>query len=111
MCGIVAVLRRPSGRATPPAEPIVEALDHVIAILRRTHAALGASALTELREAAEMVGAIDRALQGTAGVSCLLSGPGLSVADAVSARTAELDALLAAIENQLDSGDVPFTPD
>src|ERR1035441_179960 len=110
MCGIVAVLRRPSGRATPSAEPIVEALNHVIATLRRTNASLGASAMTDLREAAEMVGAVDRSLRGTAGVSCLLSGPGLSVADAVGARAAELDALLAAIEHQLDSADVPFSP-
>src|SRR5579859_6457878 len=111
MCGIVAVLRRPSGRATPSAAPIIEALDHVVASLRRTNASLGAGALTDLREAAEMVGAVDRSLQGTPGVSCLLSGPGLSVADAVGARATELDALLAAIEYQLDSADVPFSPD
>ena len=64
----------------------------------------------DFREAAEILRAVDRSLQGTAGVSCLLSRPALSVADAVADRAAELESLIAAIENQLDAGDLPFSP-
>jgi glucosamine--fructose-6-phosphate aminotransferase (isomerizing) len=110
MCGIVAVLRRPSGRAIPSAEPIIKALDLVVASLGEAGARLGPSVLVDFREAAETLRAVDRSLQGTAGVSCLLSRPALSVADAVADRAAELESLIAAIENQLDAGDLPFSP-
>src|SRR5438132_5504715 len=110
MCGIIAILRRPSGRSAPPAPPILEALDRAAGALERAAEHPDASASDVLAEAAGTLHAVNRSLMGTPGVACLLSRPDLQVADAVAARVADLDAQVARLEARLDAGVMTLSP-
>jgi glucosamine--fructose-6-phosphate aminotransferase (isomerizing) len=110
MCGIIAVLRRPSGRSAPPAAAILEALDQVVGILGQAADDLSPAASQTLAEAAATLNAVDRSLMGTAGLACLLSSPGLSVAEAVAVRATDLQRRVAHIEARLDGADLPLSP-
>ena len=97
MCGIIAVLGRPSARPAPaPADvldPLAAAAD-----------ALGGSGpeAERLERAAAAVATADRLLSGSPGVRTLLGEPGL--ADEVVRRVEGLEAAAARIEADLDTG-------
>src|SRR3982074_15743 len=79
MCGIIAILRRPSGRTAPPAPAILDALDRVLDTLRTTVPVLVRTGPAPLDEAARNLDGIDRSLRGTAGLAPLPSPPGVPV--------------------------------
>ena len=93
MCGIVAVLRRPSRREPPSGETLVAGLD----------AALAAAAdLTTMADAASAAEAVDSALRGVPGIRALLADAWLPAA--LVSRLDRLDAEVTRVEGWLDSG-------
>src|SRR6516164_4721540 len=101
MCGIIAVLKKPSSRPAPLPDSVLRRLQDVLDRLadgqvERDEATLSAVA-TELES-------IDRDLKGTAGVACLLAEPGLAIGDAVEAGATAIKAGLVTIEARLDAG-------
>jgi glucosamine--fructose-6-phosphate aminotransferase (isomerizing) len=109
MCGIIAIVRRPSGRAAPPSAPTLEALDYVAGRLGQAAEHPDASIGETLAESAATLNAVNRSLTGTAGVACLLSD-GLRVAEAVADRSAVLSGQVERIERRLDAGEVVLLP-
>ncbi|HLY81535.1 MAG TPA: glucosamine-6-phosphate synthase, partial [Acidimicrobiales bacterium] len=105
MCGIIAILKRPSGRETPPAGPIIGTLDEVVAELHAVAMDLGSrhGSPPALEHAASLLDGADVALRGTPGVACLLAEPGLAVAEVVARRLASLEAEIRVIEDRLDA--------
>lgn len=107
MCGIVAVVRRPSER-TPPD------LTELLAELRRASAQLGTAESTPapvdpLHAAAACVEAVDGALRGVAGVRALVADP--AGAEALGSELEAQRARLAAIEARLDADGSAVDPD
>jgi glucosamine--fructose-6-phosphate aminotransferase (isomerizing) len=90
MCGIVAVIRRPSERATPEPRGILDLLEPIPAGL----AGLGLDDLTPEAVSARADGleSADRLLRGVAGVRCLVDSPEL---------TAAVERLLAAVDDEV----------
>ncbi|MEW6152829.1 MAG: SIS domain-containing protein [Actinomycetota bacterium] len=93
MCGIVAVLRRPSRRPPPSGRELTALLDEAVACAGRPGG---------LAEAARQVATADRLLRGVPGVKALLGAPDL--VDAVTQRLSSLEAVVVATEDRLDSG-------
>ena len=110
MCGIIAVLRRPTAWEAPPAGPVIEGLDAQIAALAGAAGRFGPdrATLDRLAGVADHLEDIDARLRGTAGVACLLAGPGSEVADAVADRAAVLEEALRAVEARLDADQGPW---
>lgn len=117
MCGIVAVLRRPSSRLAPDPQSVVRALSAAVVELSRAAAALvprGPAALDGLVAVTEGLEEIDAVLRGVPGLECLL-GPG---AGPDGVRPMELVADLAeqaarqveAMESVIDGALVPLEP-
>jgi glucosamine--fructose-6-phosphate aminotransferase (isomerizing) len=106
MCGIIAVLRRPSDRTPPPPADIRSLLDQAAAAVPTAVDLVSLGQLAEA-EAALLAGAVplneaDRLLRGTPGVQALLGAPAL-----VTGAEALLDDLagtVAKVEALLDSG-------
>ncbi len=102
MCGIVAVLARPSPRGVPSAAAVLEDLAGALACAegaRRDHGVdLGALGI-----AADAVENVDAMLRGPAGAGCLL-GQGGSAVQAVADIAEQADAVLRGIEADLDQG-------
>ncbi len=86
MCGIIAVVRRPSTRTAPTAAELLELLDPVSRLLDADP--LGSN----VGEAAERVGQVDRLLRGVPGVQALLNDRSLF---------ARLENLVTGLESQL----------
>ncbi len=105
MCGIVAVLRRPSSRPAPAAAEVLADLDRVAAELgaeadrlRRPDAA--PTDPERLRAAAGRLQDADRALRGSPGLECLLGAPG--TLDQLSRQAQRTAAAVADLEAELD---------
>ncbi len=94
MCGIVAVVRRPSERSVPDGGRLVAALDDALGLL----ATVDPGALSA---AAERVEAVDAELRGTPGVRCLL-GDRAGI-DTLEHRAEALQHAIDAIEAGLDA--------
>jgi glucosamine--fructose-6-phosphate aminotransferase (isomerizing) len=94
MCGIVAVVRRPSRRAVPDASVLAAGLDEALGLLERADAAT-------LAAAAERVEAVDAALHGTPGVRCLLDDRAGQVA--IEHHAEALRLALDRLEGELDA--------
>jgi glucosamine--fructose-6-phosphate aminotransferase (isomerizing) len=97
MCGIVAVLRQPSGRPVPDPDSVLAALDD-------TERALAGGDLAALRPALSPLQLVAETLRGTPGLACLLRDR--SLVDLVAARTARIGAHLVKLEGDLDRGTV-----
>jgi glutamine---fructose-6-phosphate transaminase (isomerizing) len=95
MCGIVAVVRRPSRRTPPTAGELTAELDACLA-------ALGAG-IDRLDEAADRAERLDGLLHGVAGVRALLGDAELT--DTIRTGAAEVQGRIAAIEANLDAGE------
>ena len=98
MCGIVALLARPSQRPAPSSTEVLALLDAAVA------AANGGSGVQALRATAAPVADADRLLRGVPGVNALVSQPEL--ADAIVARLARLDDYAKAAEAEIEAGRV-----
>ncbi|GIU85610.1 MAG: hypothetical protein KatS3mg009_0125 [Acidimicrobiia bacterium] len=72
MCGIVAVLRRPSDAVPPELAPLLDALDRGLARLRGGDGVPDAAAVAGV---AAGLAEVDRALRGAAGAAALLADP------------------------------------
>ena len=93
MCGIIAVLRRPSGRSPAEASEITPPLAAALAALADPVPDLVAS----VDRAAVLVESVDRLLRGTAGVRALLATPALlpevdRIVGGIDREAARLDA-------------------
>jgi glucosamine--fructose-6-phosphate aminotransferase (isomerizing) len=94
MCGIIAVLRRPSRRQPPNPEILLAAAQAAAAAFAREHSVAG------LRAAAEALGKLDQQLRGVPGLLCLLRAPEQTAA--CQRELEVLDRAVAAFELQLD---------
>jgi glucosamine--fructose-6-phosphate aminotransferase (isomerizing) len=99
MCGIVAVLRRSSGRMPPDGAHLLAELEHAAAAL----AGAGRAGPDVLVAVAERVEAVDALLRGVPGVRALVDDSAL--ADSVEQRADQLQLELDRVEAALDTGD------
>ena len=100
MCGIIAVLRRPSTRRPPDPADLLSAIAGAAAKLDAAH-----DLAPGLEAAAAELNDVNRALGGVPGVHALLSNPGLS--DQLAAAAREVEQRIAALEARLDAGELP----
>lgn len=108
MCGIVAVLGRPSLRRPPSSDEVRECVSAALAHLELAAAPASAAGdeqrLSALRKAAAGLRAADARLRGVPGLLCLTAGDGSP--EVVDEAVARAGALLADLEGVLDSGRV-----
>jgi glucosamine--fructose-6-phosphate aminotransferase (isomerizing) len=101
MCGIIAVVRRPSERTPPSPSEVTDRLEAAARTVDRIDAGAGADELAHLLErAAAEVAAADALLRGVPGVRALLDAPLL--VPAVDNLVAGLESRAASFEQQLD---------
>ena len=100
MCGVVAVLRRPSTRPVPDRAALLDALDAAAGAL--------ASAPSELVLGAERLEWVDVQLRGVPGARALLDDPELD--PAIRRRLSAMEASVHAVERQLDAGEAATGP-
>src|SRR5690348_1361296 len=100
MCGIVAIVTRPDGRAEPAPQAVLGALDAAVAVALPPSA--GPAAVSAV---AAHVAEADHMLRGVPGVTVLATRPELRAA--VLARLDVLDERAAAVERHLESLDDP----
>ncbi len=99
MCGIIAVLRRPSRRTPPGAQ-------HLMALLADAEAQLHATPTPEsLTDAAAALAALDEALRGAPGLWAMLQDETLF--DELRARADALHRQVRALEQSFDAEDAP----
>jgi glucosamine--fructose-6-phosphate aminotransferase (isomerizing) len=103
MCGIIAVVRRPSTRRPPSPAVVTDRLEAAALLLGGlgTGASLPADLGDVLTDAAAEVAAADALLRGVAGVTALLEAPGLAAS--VTNLIEGLDRHTVAIEARLDA--------
>jgi len=99
MCGIIAIVRRPSTADPTSSKTITTGLDEAIDSLR---AGEGGTLNAALVGAAERVEAVDRALRGSPGVRALMGDPGLLAT--VDRASAAIGDVVRSIESTLDDG-------
>ncbi|HEY8094140.1 MAG TPA: glucosamine-6-phosphate synthase, partial [Acidimicrobiales bacterium] len=100
MCGIVAVISRPTGRETPAAEQVLGLLD--AAVTAADPGAPAADGLTSgLTLVADRAAQADGLLRGVPGVLALADRPALTAA--IEARLDQLDAYVVAEEARVDA--------
>jgi glucosamine--fructose-6-phosphate aminotransferase (isomerizing) len=102
MCGIIAVVRRRSQRATPTAAEVLAPLEGTAALLV---GAADADLAAVIGEVADRVEVVDVALRGTPGVLALLADR--STAATVDALCTEIGEALADLEGGLDDDPAP----
>ncbi|MFM7069696.1 MAG: SIS domain-containing protein, partial [Actinomycetes bacterium] len=103
MCGIIAVVRRPTTREPASVDDVVRRLDAASTTLAEV-----SSAWTEqLAAAAELLESVDADLRGIPGVLTLTSDP--AAMDRIAAIVAELAAVSSRVESELDAGGSQLT--
>jgi glucosamine--fructose-6-phosphate aminotransferase (isomerizing) len=112
MCGIVAVLSRPSTRPAPSVDRLVDALADVVVGLGTGAAALAtgdaAAAAAGLAAAATDLEAVDTDLRGAPGLEALLADP--AAPDRITAALAPLESALGGLDADLDAGRLTLAP-
>jgi len=108
MCGIVAVLARPSLRPSPDPGEVTATLSSVA----RSLGSLGAgpsfaAQLDALRAASKALTGLDASLRGVPGLRCLLAAP--DAAQALATGTALIESQVAAFEAALDKGELELS--
>jgi glucosamine--fructose-6-phosphate aminotransferase (isomerizing) len=103
MCGIIAVLRRPAGRAPAKVDWIEDELRTAWTALSGEHIA----PVSSIDLAAGSLAAVDAALRGSRGVRRLLGSPEL--ATELAARMETFDDVVVRLEGWADSGDARLT--
>jgi glutamine---fructose-6-phosphate transaminase (isomerizing) len=102
MCGIIAVVQRPSGRALPDAGDLVARVEAAARALTE-----GTDVAAAVGAAADELEAVDAALRGTAGVRALLAAP--ADVERLDALLADLESEAARFEATADEGGLPLT--
>ena len=103
MCGIIAIVQRPSRRQPPEAKDVLALLDEARSILDNDAADLASS----VHRAAVAVEKVDRLLRGVAGVRALVGHT--SVTSLVAAGITAVDDRALRFEQRVDSGEIRFT--
>jgi glucosamine--fructose-6-phosphate aminotransferase (isomerizing) len=94
MCGIIAVVRRPSDRRPPELAGLLASVERVAAMIPSGVAGDGwDTARSRLADAGATLAAVDRELRGTAGLVCLVADPD---------GRAQLDKLAAELERRVE---------
>ena len=102
MCGIVAIVRRPSTRPVPGADDVIGMVEAAsVALADADSAAGGHPEAQELESAAGQLHAANRLLGGVPGLRLLLQSP--EVADTLGALIDGATASVAALEARLDA--------
>ena len=96
MCGIIAVVRRPSTRAIPDIDSLIESITDLASLVRD-----GADPTTGLREAADRLFAADTALRGVPGLQLMLSERSLT--DTIAHHVGSLGAVIETLESGDDA--------
>jgi glucosamine--fructose-6-phosphate aminotransferase (isomerizing) len=110
MCGIIAIVRRPSTRACPAAADILGRLEPVgPQLAAASGSGSGPTLARGLAAGAEEVGAVDRLLRGSSGVRALLGDPSLLAG--VRQHIEVIAGQIADIEATLDRGPGDHTVD
>jgi glucosamine--fructose-6-phosphate aminotransferase (isomerizing) len=110
MCGIVAVLARPSTRRPPALDEALTVVDRALAVVAEVASDGSAgSRLTDLEVVAEALSALDASLRGVPGLRCLLSAA--SAVDDLETGASRLATLVGQLEAGLDSGALAVEPD
>jgi glucosamine--fructose-6-phosphate aminotransferase (isomerizing) len=108
MCGIVAVLARPSLRRPPDPGEVTATLSSVARSLGTGTAGPSfAAQLDSLRAASAALAGLDASLRGVPGLRCLLGAP--EAAQALTSGTALIESKVADFEAALDKGDLELT--
>ena len=107
MCGIVAVLSRPSSRAVPEPAVVLGALGEVEVLLDLT--GLPGEDLDRLEEATRRLQEVDGSLRGTPGLCCLLSSP--ETVPAARAASQRIGELVRALEASHDARAAELSPE
>src|SRR3954468_7944910 len=102
MCGIVAIVQRPSRRQPPDAKDVLSLLDEARSVLDNDAADLASS----VHRAAVAVEKVDRLLRGAAGVRALVDHS--SVVSLVGAGVAGVEDRAIAFEASVDRGEIRF---
>ncbi len=108
MCGIVAVIRRPSKRHAPAPDELLATLREAATTLVQARSA-PSGLLEELGSAHAQLAALDEALRGMPGLQCLLADPALLVA--LERETERLGQLIGEIEQEIDTGVLAHVPE
>jgi glucosamine--fructose-6-phosphate aminotransferase (isomerizing) len=109
VCGIVAVLVRPSSRLALPPADVLASLSQVAAQLRSLAFATDLTGeLGTLEALASDLSQLDGALRGVPGVSCLLSDP--TLVPALDGVAGQLESQLDDLDSVLDRGEVRVEP-
>ena len=98
MCGIIAVVRRPSDRPEPTADEVLTPLREALALVI-DRVAGGAPPIEQLEQTTQLVAAVNLLLRPATGMAALLGNPELSfevetVIDALNAEILEIDGVL-----------------
>ncbi len=101
MCGIIAIVRRPSTRTAPEPAEIRSSLAAAREEASRSRVEMGSQVLERI---AELVERANRLLSGPPGVTTLLVTPGLG--DDVVSEVSEIERSIAGLERALDAGTV-----
>src|SRR3954470_15489705 len=102
MCGIVAIVQRPSRRTPPDAKDLLSLLDEARSVLDNDAADLASS----VHRAAVAVEKVDRLLRGAAAVRALVAHA--PVVSLVGAGITAVDDRAAAFEAAVDGGTIRF---
>jgi glucosamine--fructose-6-phosphate aminotransferase (isomerizing) len=102
MCGIIAILQRPTRRSAPEAKDLLALLDEARAVLEHDAADLASS----VHRAAVAVEKVDRLLRGAAGVRALVGHSSLT--SLVAAGIDAVDEQALAHEQRVDAGEIRF---
>ena len=109
MCGIVAVVARPSGRAVPSATAVLDDLGAALELAEGARGRGYGVDLEALGSAAHAVETADSVLRGPPGVACLL-GAGGDVLRSVAEISGRAEVVLGNLEIDLDQGRVDVGP-
>ena len=98
MCGIIAVVRRPSDRPEPTADEVLTPLREALALVI-DRVAGGAPSIEQLEQTTQLVAAVNLLLRPATGMTALLGNPELSfevetVIEALNAEILEIDGVL-----------------
>src|SRR5690554_4486925 len=101
MCGIIAVVRRPSGRPVPAHHEVIAPVERAVELAHTLGAVPDATVVAQVADA---LAGSDLLLRGVAGVSALVANGSLGAE--LTALLSEVDRVVAGIEARLDAGDI-----
>jgi glucosamine--fructose-6-phosphate aminotransferase (isomerizing) len=110
MCGIIAVLGRPSLRAAPEKDGLLAGIDEALSLIAGTGDASPGDIARAAEGAASLLSSVDARLRGVPGLECLLREAGDGLAPALSSRVLKVEAAVSRVEARLDAGHVEVDP-